>query len=365
MLESTLDAPFAVLGRLRDALPDLRTLSPIDLARYQTRHHVLAAALGTYMGVFHRRLQPGPRPEPETFRALTQAFQELLEADLANVRAGVYPRSLIHDIPLGSYLRLVPELLREQPVVFRRARSKRHDELPAEANPDHYPAYYRRTFHWQSDGWLSHRSARLYDASVELLFGGAADVMRRMTLPPLVASVSHRVHPRVLDLACGTGRFLDAVRRTLPRAHLFGVDLSRFYIEHARAHLGGAPHVALSTQNAESLRFADEDFDAITSVFLFHELPGDVRRRVVAEAYRVLRPGGHLVVCDAIQASDAGKLRGFLDSFHRLYHEPYFKGYLRDDLEPLLEGGGFEVVSSEVHYLVKVVNARKPVGASA
>lgn len=317
------------------------------------------------MGVVHRWVHTGPRPEADELRALTQKFEALLETDLANVRAGVYPRSLLHGMPLGTYLRQVPTLLREQPVMLRRARANRYDELPADAHPESYPAYYSRTFHWQTDGWFSHRSARLYDVTVELLFGGTADIMRRMTLPPLVEFVGDHPHARVLELACGTGRFLGFLRRTLPEADLFGVDLSPFYIDHARAELSDAPNVELSVQNAESLEFAEGHFDAVTAVFLFHELPADARRRVVAEAFRVLRPGGVLVIGDAIQAREAGKLLRFLEIFPSIYHEPYFKSHLRDDFESIVEGCGFEVVSSEAHYLAKVVCARKPASATA
>jgi ubiquinone/menaquinone biosynthesis C-methylase UbiE len=336
-------------------------LRAVDRARHHARHRTLAVTLGAYLGLWHRRLQPGVRPDRAALRDLRRSLDDLLAADLANVDAGHYPRELLHDIPYGEYLRALPELLLDQPRIYRRARDRRHDELPPEARPEHYPPYYRRTFHWQTDGWLSHRSARLYDLSVELLFGGVADVMRRMTLPPLLAGLRDLPHPRVLDVACGTGRFLDALRRCVPGAHLSGVDLSPFYVAHARARLGGAPHVALSVQNAESLSFADASFDAASSVFLFHELPRDVRRTVAREALRVLRPGARLVVCDAAQQRDAGERRFFLDSFPSLYHEPYFKSYLRDDLERMLAEVGFEVESSQVHFLVKVVSARRPV----
>jgi ubiquinone/menaquinone biosynthesis C-methylase UbiE len=340
-----------------------RPLRAIDRARHHARHRTLALTLGTYLGLWHRRMQPGVRPTRAALRDLRRSLDEMLAADLANVEAGHYPRELLHGIPYGEYLRVLPELFLEQPAIYRRARDQRHEDLPAAAHPEQYPAYYRRTFHWQTDGWLSHRSARLYDLSVELLFGGVADVMRRMTLPPLVTAVRHLPHPRVLDVACGTGRFLDTLRRTLPNAHLSGIDLSPFYIAHARARLGGAPHVALSVQNAENMALGDASFDAVSSVFLFHELPRNVRRNVAREALRVLRPGARLVICDAAQQQDAGGRRFFLESFPSLYHEPYFKSYLRDDLEDMLEEVGFEVESSQVHFLVKVVSARRPQGA--
>ena len=50
-------------------------------------------------------------------------------------------------------------------------------------DPERYPAYYLQNFHYQTDGWLSKDSARLYDFQVETLFLGSADTRRRQALP--------------------------------------------------------------------------------------------------------------------------------------------------------------------------------------
>src|SRR5690606_33839699 len=81
-----------------------------------------------------------------------------------------------------------------------------------------YPPYYRRNFHWQTDGYFSERSAELYDLGVEILFRGTADIMRRQVIPPITrflrgtdsgARVGARPGDvRLLDIACGTGRTL-------------------------------------------------------------------------------------------------------------------------------------------------------------
>ncbi|WP_428261394.1 class I SAM-dependent methyltransferase [Haliangium sp.] len=340
-------------------------LSALDRARYQTRHRALAVASGVYIGMWQRLLMSPPRPQAAAVADLRASFDALLRADLANVEAGHYPRELLFDLPYRRYVSAMPELLLEQVRIGRRALGGRYDELPAAARPHTYPRYYRRTFHWQSDGWLSERSARLYDPLVGLLFGGATDIMRRMALPPLLAGLGPSSHargaaPHVLDIGCGTGRFLATLARCLPAARLWGVDLSPYYVAHARRELADQPGVALAVQNAESMSFADSSFDAATMVFLLHELPKDVRRRVVREALRVLRPGARLVLCDAAQHRDSGSRRYFLDQFPSTYHEPYFKSYLRDELESLVTECGFEVESSQVHFLVKVVSARRP-----
>jgi ubiquinone/menaquinone biosynthesis C-methylase UbiE len=167
-------------------------------------------------------------------------------------------------------------------------------------------------------------------------------------------------HPRILDVACGTGRFLGQLHSTLPNAKLFGIDLSPNYLKHATQVLSAVPGISLVQDNAEKMPFRDESFDAVTSIFLFHELPKDARRNVMAEIYRVLRPGGTVAICDSAQLEESAELTSFLEGFPTIYHEPYYKGYLRDSLGRALGEVGFEVISSEPHFVSKVVVARRP-----
>ncbi len=297
----------------------------------------------------------GP-PPPEAMAALRREYEALLEQDLANVEAGLYPASLLFQMPLARYAGTLPRFLLDLPSVLARVRRRDFRDLPQE-DLRRYPAYYRRTFHWQTDGYLSRHSARLYDLSVEFLFLGCADVMRRQILPPLVRFARRRGSAplRILDVGCGTGRALRQVATALPGQRYFGVDLSPHFVEQAREELEGVPEVTLVAENAEALPFRDGYFDAVTSVYLFHELPRRTRRTVMAELRRVVRPGGLLVVADSAQRCEAGDLAPFLDGFSREMHEPFYRDYTRDPLEDLVAGAGFETQPPRRAWLSKVV----------
>ena len=149
------------------------------------------------------------------------------------------------------------------------------------------------------------------------------------------------------------------IATTHPRLRLFGLDLSPYYLQVARGVLADVPGVCLAAENGESLPFAGGRFDIVTSVYLFHELPQDARRQVIAEAYRVLRPGGMLVIEDSIQVADSHELAVFMGQFAEDYHEPYYADYVQDDIPGALREAGFQVDSVEPHYVSKVFVARK------
>lgn len=298
----------------------------------------------------------------EQFRALRRRLRALHERDLANVATGMYPRELLFDIPVRRYLRALPGLVRDTPNVVRRMRAKDYKDIPAVDN-DRFPAYYRRNFHWQTDGYFSDYSAEVYELGVELLFRGTADVMRRQILPPVtrfVRASGGAAKLRVLDVACGTGRTLHQLASAHPSLRLYGVDLSPAYVRAARKRLAHVGECAISVENAEALPFADGAFDVVTNVYMFHELPRPTRRKVARELLRVLRPGGLLVVEDSAQLADSAEIETALHEFPRDFHEPFYEDYLEDDLAAMFAEVGFSVESTDTHLVAKVVIAQKP-----
>lgn len=338
-------------------------LTRFDRLAYRTQHLGLLIN-ATVMQEAARLLTRTPRPKVSTseLKALMRRQRELHERDLANVEAGLYPRELLFDFPLRQHLRAMPRLVRDTPRVISRMRRGDFKDIPA-VDKDRYPAYYRRNFHWQTDGYFSEHSAEVYELGVELLFRGTADVMRRQIIPPITRFVQEAggaERLRLLDVACGTGRTLHQLARAHPALRLYGVDLSPAYIRTARKRLADVAEISLAVENGEALPYADGTFDIVTSVYLFHELPRAHRRNVVRELYRVLKPGGLVVLEDSAQLSESAEIGAALREFPREFHEPYYSDYLGDDLAGILAECGFLQGNTESHLVAKVVHARRP-----
>ena len=204
----------------------------------------------------------------------------------------------------------------------------------------------------------------LFRSPVEALFTGAADAMRRAALAELVQEVQGQDQRqlRVLDLACGTGRFITQIMTALPRLGVTGLDLSPPYAAAARRKVAAWPQVEIVEGRAEALPFDDDSFDHLVSIYLFHELPPRVRPQVLAEAARVLKPGGTLIIADSLQFGDNPGVDGFLEYFPEGFHEPYYKGYLNWAFDPHMEKLGFVAERMELAFLTKVRVWRKQEG---
>lgn len=307
----------------------------------------------------------------ELLQIIQKRMNAILEADWQDVEKGVYPASLVFDNPWDDFFRYYPIVWLDMPEIWQRATSKQYQQFDAGIETEGLPSYYVQNFHHQTNGYLSDTSANLYDLQVELLFNGTADPMRRRILAPLKEGLNafSDVLPsqiKILDVACGTGRTLKNIRGMLPKASLYGVDLSAAYLRKANQLLsqdaGTLPQLVQG--NAEELPYLDNYFHAVTSVFLFHELPPQARQNVINEAFRVVKPGGTFIICDSIQMSDSPELAPAMENFSDTFHEPYYRHYTTDDLAARLKEAGFTEISEQVHFMSKYLIAKKPVAVS-
>ena len=126
-----------------------------------------------------------------------------------------------------------------------------------------------------------------------------------------------------VDLGCGTGTMTRALAKGLPRARVRAFDTSDEMLGVANAltaeAMGAAPRVAYARGNAERTPLAPGSADVVAISFVLHEAPAHGRRAILAEARRLLAPGGTLVVVDIARAFEPSPMM--------LIGEPYVHGY--------------------------------------
>jgi ubiquinone/menaquinone biosynthesis C-methylase UbiE len=128
------------------------------------------------------------------------------------------------------------------------------------------------------------------------------------TYDQLIAQAELSDDMRVLEIGCGTGNVLSRARRAHPNVELIGSDPDPSALERARRKL---PDTRLDVAYAQELPYADGEFDRVLSSAMLHHLDATTKPQALAEAFRVLRPGGQLHLVDFVDGQ-AGLVGGFL-----------------------------------------------------
>lgn len=103
----------------------------------------------------------------------------------------------------------------------------------------------------------------------------------------------------ILDIATGTGDLAISMYRTLKADRIVGADISEGMMEVGRkkvADAGYSGHIVFEQQDCTALTYADHSFDAVTAAFGVRNFE-DIEKGI-AEMYRVLKPGGHLMILE-------------------------------------------------------------------
>ncbi len=208
----------------------------------------------------------------------------------------------------------------------------------------------------QTEGRFVHW-ASFYDGLVNLMTFGQIRRLRQMTVDQaqILAGQS------VLDVGCGTGAVtIPAKIKVGNTGTAVGVDPDPAMISVARRKAKQANlEVDFRVGVIESLPFPDQTFDAVTSSLMMHHLPEHLRVKGLAETFRVLKPGGQILIAEMRRPTGSAVKRFFTSV---LLHHGHNVQFGLQDLPSLLRDAGFEDVKQlDDHFLtIGFVRAIKP-----
>ena len=159
--------------------------------------------------------------------------------------------------------------------------------------------------------------AAFYDTLVKLMSFGKDKAIRK-------ASVElAQINPgdKVLDVGCGTGDLtLEAKKLAGSTGEVHGTDASPNMIEQARQKTARTGiDVTFQVGLVEDIDFPENQFDVVLSSLMMHHLPDGLKQEGLAEIYRVLKPGGRLLIVDmqsTIGGTFAQRLSDFMITVH-------------------------------------------------
>lgn len=161
---------------------------------------------------------------------------------------------------------------------------------------------------------------------------------------------------KVVDIGCGTGVFLKIAKEKYPNTQFIGIDPDKKALAIARKRLTHYTDIELRESFAESLPLANKSIDVCFSTLAFHHMPNETKNKAIKEIYRILKPGGTVII------ADFGKAEGIsFRLLHILSKIEHLGGNLKGLLLQYLEEAGFE--ETEVvnkHFAgIKIIKAQK------
>lgn len=159
----------------------------------------------------------------------------------------------------------------------------------------------------------------------------------------VAALAPQKDYKRILDIGASTAHFTLALAETYPDAEITGIDPSRRVLEHAQ-RVANAKGLSWQLIQAcgEDTKLESDYFDLVCSYILLHEMPADAIEKMFVEAFRLLQPGGNLLMSDVIRYADMNKLDVWKADRGATYGgEPHWRSSASIDLGKLAEEVGF------------------------
>lgn len=216
------------------------------------------------------------------------------------------------------------------------------EEAPGFVPPSYWSEvwFHRTTGGWDASEYNGFVHGELvHRRYVSKIFPGDIYAQRRRILEEL----ANDDYSRILELGASSGHYTLALAERFPEASIVGMDLSRRMLEQAQRMGNEWGHAwRLIVGAGENSGLADGSFDLVTSYAIHHELPPKIIKRWFEEAFRLLEPGGELLMADVPRYADLDRLAAWrFDWAAKWGGEPYWRSSAMLDLGEGARAAGF------------------------
>ncbi len=164
---------------------------------------------------------------------------------------------------------------------------------------------------------------------------------------------------KVLDLCTGTATNALKIAKSKPLSEVIGIDLSKDMLKIAQGKVerSKVPNIKLYHMDATHMRFQDKFFDKILLSLVLHEVEENLAEKILAEAKRILKDDGEIIVTEWEKSRKFFRRAVFLPI--AILEPKPFKSFIEKDLYRYFERYGLKV-ESEVHCdYSRVLNLKK------